>query len=183
MEILPKDFDGRVENLYSSLQEGIEKLLDTARKQEVLLPPYGCPLPYSPYIDPNDPGSGADTDADENAQFTYDYGFNPLMFLSRLLKQSHPDSVVARKQERLRISAELTRKATFARRQTAALDYLRTESKRLCSGISSELLSVPISPTSLLVVFKALKPGQIILQACQSVDFAGRVLTISESIY
>jgi hypothetical protein len=180
MEALPDKFEDRVSVLYAELENGIEKLLTAAKKRSVLQAPYGRPPPFSPYISEADPSKFTTVTGDQ--EFSYDYGFNPLLFLSDLLEKAHPESVVARKQERLLLSAELSRRAKFAIRQNATAEFLKEEAKELLSGIVSGPFTVPISPNSIVVVLKALKSGTVTVQVSRSADFSTINQTITEEV-
>lgn len=168
METLPESYDERVRLLYGTLEVALGRLLTAARKKDV--------LSYCP------PEAEGDAEDVSEPQFTYDYGFNALSFLSDVLRQAHPESVVARKLERLDLFRELQRRALFARQQCSDADVLRRDAQLAAAGIASPPLTAPVSSSSILVVVRPRCTGYLVVHVSSSADFTAELQTLKEPV-
>lgn len=183
MEALPEAYDERISFLYSTIESGLERLLSAARKKDVLQAPFGRPAPFTPYVVP-DAGSGAADSADDGLepQFSYDYGFNALTFLSDIVRQAHPESVVARKLERLELFRELQRRAEVAKQQCGRAASLREDAALAAAGIAGPVVTAPLSPNALLVVVRPRCTGQLVVHVSSSPDFSTEFQSLKEPV-
>jgi hypothetical protein len=139
--MLSEDFDEKIDFLNETLRHSIERLLEEAKVNNALLPPYGRPPTPTPFVDEDeeivqdlDGVNDEDTrhdDADDATNFKYAYGFNPLTFLAEFLHRAHPASIAIRNKTRCEAQARLCARAKHARGQLSTAENLKVRAAQL----------------------------------------------------
>jgi hypothetical protein len=177
------NFDERLAFLNVTMHKAIEKLLIEARRKKVLTKPCGRPPTPSPFVDSEDEDN-IDINAtdDDKVSFDYDYGFNPLLFLSDVIRRCHPASVVDRMAKRDECVKRLTKRANHAKTQIIVADKLKYRVLYLRSGIISGPITYPVSCREVTCLCRSVRKGFIICQLSTSKQFDTITLcTITES--
>eukprot|EP01031_Cornospumella_fuschlensis_P037487 gene37487-45524_t len=130
------DYQEEVHELHRILRKGIEELCNHAKEHNFLSYPYGRKPDPTPLITEEDfvGIGGPDTD-DIEPPFVYDYGFDPLKFLSNYIRWAHPRSVEARRQAKVDAQARLAFRAQHALKQLATQQALVERIGQLRAGI------------------------------------------------
>jgi hypothetical protein len=129
-----EDFEEKVDFLNSTLLASLGRLLEEARSKDVILPPYGRPPTPTPFCDDNeelDDLNDEDASTDDSANFKYQYGFNPLLFLGDFLHRAHPTSISLKKRKQSEAMSRLKRRADHAKHQQKTAHELKVRALQL----------------------------------------------------
>lgn len=171
------NFDESLEFLHHVLEESLVKLLKEAKVRNCILPPYGRPPTPSPFVNENEIdidellNNPLEEDTNDRKNFQYDYGFNPLIYLSQLILKAHPQSVAARKQQRNESFHRLVSRVSHAKRQLFIAKQLTSQAKFLQSGIVHGPLTSPINPNSVLFWCRTAISGNLVVQISKNISF------------
>jgi hypothetical protein len=110
-------------------------------------------------------------DSNDRANFNYDYGFNPLIYLSELILKAHPKSIAARQLERNQSVQRLIMRVNHAKRQLATARELTSRAHFLQSGVVHGPLTSPLSSNSVLFWCRTAISGKLILQISKNISF------------
>jgi hypothetical protein len=172
------NFEESLEFLHHSLHDSLNKLLQEAKSRNCISYPYGRPPTPSPFVNEdeidldellNNPLDCEDTN--DRASFQYDYGFNPLIFLSELILKSHPKSIAARQLERNRSVQRLITRVNHAKRQLSTARELTSRAHFLRSGVVHGPLTSPLTANSVLFWCRTAIAGKLILQIAKNNSF------------
>ena len=171
------DFDEALEFLNSSLRGGISKLLEEAKRKGCIAPPYGRPLPPSPFVEESQIDKEILLKEDLCIEkidvncFDYDYGFNPLLFLSDYIRRVHPTAVATRKRNCIATVERLEHRANHARNQLITAKYLKFRVDSLRSGVLHGPLSTLVSANEAMIWCRAAVSGTVIVEVSTSESF------------
>jgi hypothetical protein len=171
------EFNEALGYLHLTLQNSLQRLLIEAKRRNCIAPPYGRPPTPSPFVNENEIDLEAllndplECESHDRASFNYDYGFNPLIYLSDLLLRAHPRSIAARQTERKMIVERLTSRANHAKRQLSLSQELTNRAKSLQSGIVHGPLTSPLSSNSILFWCRTALAGNLIVQIAKNPHF------------
>lgn len=165
---MPSDYDEKLELLEKILETGLQKLLNEARRTDILKFPYGRSSNPTPLITEEEfVKSGAwksDHLNDDEPKFEYNYGFNPIRFMGDFIKWAHPDTVAARRDAKSDAFERLKSIARHGVKQIDTVDNLKETIQYLRSGILWGPFTTPLSSTSVLCICQPLKAGTIVIQ-------------------
>ena len=173
-----ENFDDALEFLSASLRGGISKLLEEAKRKGCIAPPYGRPPVPSPFVDESQIDEEALLQEDLSGQkldidnFDYEYGFNPLLFLSDFIRRVHPASVASRKRDCITTVKRLEHRANHARKQLSTANDLKHRVNYLRSGILQGPLSAPVTANSVMIWCRAAVSGTVIVEVSKSKLFS-----------
>ena len=172
---MPESFDDRVKLLNDILQNTLEDLLREARSRNVLDAPYGRPPTPTPFVDVNDIDSYTDLEDDqddENLEFKYEYGFNPLIYLGKLIMKYHPSTLSAIRNNILKSSQRLQFRVAHARRQLQTAVELREILEDVKCGILHGPITTPINNNTVICFCRAVAAGEVVCQISKYPDFS-----------
>ena len=155
-DTLPVAFEEKTTLLHGLLKRAMDGLLTEVRKQNILTSPYGRPEQPTPLLsleqflktgglseplnmDDNDNGT-------DEPIFSYEYGFDPLIYLADYLKFLHPENIKSMRDVRGQAIDFLRFRAAHAQVQMDGLRDLQELTRRLQSGI---LWGPFVSPSTL----------------------------------
>lgn len=175
-------FDEKLHFLQATLESALSRLLHEAREKDALLPPYGRPPTPTPFMDEEECAATLqlegnvtchtdDAAEDDELDFNYQYGFNPLLFLSEYIHRSHPDSIAKRKQLQRDSMERLVFRAKHALHQQEVAENLRLRVDQLKSGIVHGPLTYPKSPTSVVLICRVASVGKVHIDLSTDSDF------------
>lgn len=181
--------------------DGLTRLLTEARDNKYLEEPYGRTVEPTPLISEEEfvRAGGLQGSLADEPDFNFQYGFNPLQYLSKFITWSHPNSVEGRRQEKLKAMERLCARAAHANAQLDSSMVLREKLKQFSSGIYWGPFVSPIpykedpmrnlndstvraSTCSVIVMCKALKTGFVNLQLSKSEDFSSLEYTTARVV-
>lgn len=173
---LPESYEERLALLNIIIKMSVERLGKEATKREILKEPYGRPVPPTPLLTEEElirRGGFSANPTDDVPIFSYEYGFNPLSYIGDLIKWSHPDSVAARNDMKLKSQQRMEFRAKHAMSQMKTALTLRHTVNTTKSGI---LWGPFVSPsftnkTEVVCVLKALREGEVIAQLSRTKNF------------
>jgi hypothetical protein len=178
------DYDEALAFLNSSLQGGIAKLLEEARRKGCIAPPYGRPPTPSPFVDESQIDEEALLQEDLTGQsldinnFDYEYGFNPLLFLSDYIRRVHPVSVAARQRDRVAAVSRLSNRAQHAKNQLSTAVDLKNKAHFLRSGIMHGPLTTPLSSNSVMVWCRPVVAGEVVVEVSKFKSFSSARMNV-----
>jgi hypothetical protein len=111
-------------------------------------------------------------DSDDELQFKYDYGFNPLKCLANRIMWSHPDSLRERQVSRFKNFERLRSRKSHAKFQIQCSNDLKSLVKSLQSGLMWGPIFSPVSAFSVMLALQVLKSGLLVLEVSEVSDFA-----------
>jgi len=165
---LPDTFEDRFDVLKGILRMGLQKLILEAKRKNVITQPYGRHTEPTPLITKDEFLQTKD-DPDDEPKFNFQYGFNPFTFLASYIKWAHPSSSIEREKDRQDAVTRLKKRANHARLQIATVNALRSLSfKYSKSGIIYGPVSSPLSSTSVLLLCRAVRPGDVVFEVAKS---------------
>lgn len=179
-----ENFDIALEFLNITLKNSLEKLLIEAKRQNCILSPYGRPPTPSPFVNENEINieellkEDIEFNTNDRASFNYNYGFNPLIYLSELILKSHPRSIEKRKQNQILAVERLTLRSKHAQLQLNTARELKNLSNFLQSGIAHGPLTTPISSSSVLFWCRTVVEGDLVVQLAKNSSFTPVLSTI-----
>ena len=165
-----ESFESALSFLNVTLEQSLEKLLIEVTKQNCIFPPYGRPLTPSPFVNENEINidellnNPTEIETNDRSSFNYNYGFNPLIYLSQLILKAHPKSIEKRKYLRYQAMERLTLRSKHARLQLETGRELHNLARFYHSGIIHGPLTTPISPYSVLFWCRTAIEGDLIIQ-------------------
>lgn len=171
-------FDESLEFLHITLQDSLNKLLQEAKVRNCIHPPYGRPPTPSPFVNENEIdinellNNPLECEANDRASFNYEYGFNPLIYLSQLILKAHPKSIAARKQLRNESVDRLISRVSHARKQLSIGKELAYRAKFLQSGVVHGPLTSPLNHNSVLFWCRTAIPGNLVVQISKNISFS-----------
>eukprot|EP01032_Pedospumella_encystans_P027561 gene27561-31148_t len=166
------EYKEKVVLLQRIVHDGIAKLLAEAKKKDCLDPPYGREAFPTPLITEDQfIQDGALQSDDVEPEFKFEYGFDPLKFLSDFIVWSHPNSVEDRRQKKIAAAKFLQLRADHARLQLSISRDLSQLANDQSSGILWGPIITPTSSTSVMVSCKPIKLGKVIFQISKFRDF------------
>ena len=165
------------------VRDGIQKLLAEAKEKGHEEYPYGRLPNPTPLITEEEflAAGGIECDDDE-PEFKFDYGFDPLKYLADYIMWAHPDTVEERKQQKLNAAQYLNYRANYAKHQLTVARELVYMAQDQASGILWGPFSTPLSCSSVLCISKPLKLGSVVFQLCESANFAEGVKTMEVKV-
>ena len=186
VDALPADFEDKKTLLHGLLKRAIDGLLTEVRKQNILTAPYGRPTQPTPLLsleqflktgglsEPLNMDNGNGTD---EPIFSYEYGFDPLIYLADYLKFLHPGNIKNMRDEREKAIDFLRFRAAHAQVQMDGLRDLQKLTQRLQSGILWGPFVAPStlpSSTGMVVACKAVKDNgsDVIVEIAADSSFA-----------
>mmetsp|Transcript_13009 Transcript_13009/g.24004 ORF Transcript_13009/g.24004 Transcript_13009/m.24004 type:complete len:774 (-) Transcript_13009:142-2463(-) len=173
-----EDFEEKLTLLNTTLRDSIEKVLEEAKNKNALLPPFGRPPTPTPFVDEDEEvcqdleEDEADTRNDDAANFKYEYGFNPLIYLADFFHRAHPDSIAFRKKQKEDSKSRLRFRVEHARRQLSVGAGLAVRASQLRSGIIHGPLTSPCSPSSVNFFCRSVSAGEVVVQLSLQSDFS-----------
>lgn len=112
----------------------------------------------------------------DEPDFVYEYGFDPLAYLVKYLKFLHPTNIRRMKDERRSAAARLTHRANYAHSVLDNFGQLKDLTRRLRSGIlwgpfiSTSVSSNSIAP-AVCCVCRSVKNGDILFELSKDAQF------------
>ena len=107
------------------LQNGIEKLLEHMKKHNYHEPPFGRLPDPTPLITEDEfLSDGGLNSSDDDPEFKFEYGFDPLKFLSDYLIWAHPETIEARRMAKVDALKRLRFRANHAKLQLLVQLYM-----------------------------------------------------------
>jgi len=169
-EELPSSFDERSGDMKSVLRLALENLLETAKKDNITIPPYGRKPEAKPIMTEEEFMAQKD-DPDDEAHFSFDYGFNPLRHMATFIKRFHPDSVISRRKAREACMEQLHRRALHAQRQETASADLITLAQKKTSGLNYGPVILAVTSSEVSVLCQAFKEGDVVTEVSADPTF------------
>ena len=185
-DALPTAFAEKKTLLHGLLKRAIDGLLTEVRKQNILAAPYGRPEQPTPLLSLeqflktgglSEPLNMDGTNGTDEPIFSYEYGFDPLIYLADYLKFLHPENIKNMRDVRGQAIDFLRFRAAHAQVQMDGLRDLQELTRRLQSGILWGPLVSPStlpSSTGMVVACKAVKDdgSDVIVEVAQDSLFA-----------
>jgi hypothetical protein len=179
---MPTTFEGMKALSESLIKRALWGLLIESSDKKILQAPYGRPTQPTPLINLSEflKNGGLDesdaTDTNDEPEFCYDYGFDPLQYIADYLKNLHPDNIRSLKEERIAIVNRLTLRANHARKVINNFRDLKCLTKRLRSGILWGPLTSPFphtvsSSSSIMCACRVVKKGNLIVELSKDPNF------------
>jgi hypothetical protein len=179
---MPTTFEGMKALSESLIKRALWGLLIESSDRKILQAPYGRPTQPTPLINLSEflKNGGLDesdaTDTNDEPEFCYDYGFDPLQYIADYLKNLHPDNIRSLKEERIAIVNRLTLRANHARKVINNFRDLKCLTKRLRSGILWGPLTSPFphtasSSSSIMCACRVVKKGNLIVELSKDPNF------------
>lgn len=173
-------YQEEVSTLHEILKKGVEELCKHAKQSNFLEFPFGRKPDPTPLISEEffiNAAGGPDCD-DKEPPFVYDYGFDPLKFLSDYMVWAHPRSVAARQTAKVDAQARLTFRANHALNQLDTQQRLVERIGQMRAGIQWGPFGHAVSGSKLIVTLQPLKPSTIYVQTAEDRDFTAIVHTV-----
>ena len=173
---LPSSYEERMLLLKYILKGAFEKLGNESKERKVLVPPYGRPIPPTPLLTEEElikRGGFSSNPMDDVPIFTYDYGFNPLVYLGNLIKWAHPESVFERNDSVKKSHQRLIFRAKHAQQQLKTALTLKQSFSKLNSGLNWGPFITPslTNKTEVVCVVKPIRDGDLVVQLSRTADF------------
>ena len=179
---MPTTFEGMKALSESFIKRALWGLLIESSDRKILQAPYGRPMQPTPLINLSEflKNGGLDesdaTDTNDEPEFCYDYGFDPLQYIADYLKNLHPDNIRRLKEGRIAIVNRLTLRANHARKVINNFRDLKCLTKRLRSGILWGPLTSPFphtasSSSTIMCACKVVKKGNLIVELSKDPNF------------
>jgi len=166
------EYEQKLALLDSILKEGLSKLLLEAKEKNFLEPPYGrMPYPTPLISEEAFIQQGGIHCNDEDPEFNFEYGFDPLKFLADFIMWSHPDTIENRRLRKIDASLYLQKRAQHSRLQLFTAQCLCGIVKNQRSGILWGPFVSPISVSSVICICKPFKMGKVVVQLSYSHSF------------
>jgi hypothetical protein len=167
-----KSYPDKLQVLNEILKKGIQELCQHAKQNNYLEYPYGRNPDPTPLITEEQfIAQGGLTCNDTEPNFHYEYGFDPLKFLSEYIVWAHPDSVKERLGRKLEAQARLQLRANHAVQQLKIQSYFKDLVHQLQSGIEWGPFINPVNFTTVRCVLKPFKAGIIYCQISTDPSF------------
>ena len=175
-EALPGEFEDRLALLETILDKGIGKLLSEVRGKGFILEPFGREPDPTPLMSEEEflkcNAMNEPIGINDDPEFNFEYGFNPMSFLGNYVKWSHPKSVIERKAYK---SCCLDRLQARARHALDQLQTFRSLVKTVNQQGSMVLwgpISSSLSPSDVVIFFQPLVTGSYTIDISVSSDFS-----------
>ena len=173
---LPKEYSAKLALLEGILEKGVGKLLDEARRKGYSREPYGRKPDPTPLMSEEDFTNSTAFDEplglNDDPSFDFEYGFNPMSYLARYIRWSHPDSVKERNLEKQRCVERLHNRAKHAFKQLDTLQSLSETVAQQGSLVIWGPISSPLSPTSVVTFFQPGRSGVYIVEVSEYANFS-----------
>ncbi|CAN0335056.1 unnamed protein product, partial [Ectocarpus sp. 12 AP-2014] len=128
-------------------------------------------LPGEDDEDDNENDDDDDVDDDELLEYTFDYGFNPLVFLGEYLRNNNPAAVQARKEQHENDLEYLRQRVAKCRERETAVVELRELVILRRSGITHGPIVGQVSDCGGIVWARTFRPGQLTIELSRHEDF------------
>jgi hypothetical protein len=182
-------YEDKMSFLDSILGKGIEKLLLEARSRGYLEPPYGRPPLPTPLITEEDflTQSGLNEISEENLNnaefddeppFEFKYGFNPIRQLANFILWSHPSTIQARLEARIKARERLQSRVLNANDRLLVAEQLKSVVSLLSSGIMWGPYTSPTSSKSVVCVCQPIKAGIVNIDVSDDESFSNIILSL-----
>lgn len=182
VDLMPKSFEGMKALSESFIKRALWGLLIESSDRKILQAPYGRPTQPTPLINLSDflKNGGLDesdaTETNDEPEFCYDYGFDPLQYIADYLKNLHPNNIRRLKEERIAIVNRLTLRANHARKVIHNFRDLICLTKRLRSGIlwgplTSAFQHRASSSSTIMCACRVVKKGNLIVELSKDSNF------------
>jgi len=180
-----QNFEEKFSLLEEILEQGIDKLLTLAEKKNYLKDPYGKAPEPSPLVTEEDfeeqvrlalaEGKRID-EIDENPPpCKFEYGFDPLHYLSDFILWSHPSSIERRGKERAEAHEALIERVAHSQKQLKVASSLKDTVSFQRAGILWGPFVTPINSTSVVAIVKPLSFGNVVFEFSLSPTFSEKI--------
>lgn len=171
-----------VSALEETLCKGLLRLLDEARLLKITRQPFGRIAEPNPLISEESFLQTREHVSDLTGEpvFRFEYGFNPLAFLGKYLKWSHPASIAARKDAKFRAATRLRKRAQHALKQLETTSALGDLARTQASGVVWGPFVGPLQSSSVIIVAQGLYSGTLVFQLATDCEFVSIVQTLRE---
>ena len=173
------EYEQKLALLDKILKDGLSKLVLEAKEKNFLEPPYGrMPYPTPLISEETFIQQGGIDCSDEDPEFNFEYGFDPLKFLADFIIWSHPDTIENRRLRKVDASLNLQKRAQHARRQLFTAQSLCDIVRNQRSGILWGPFVSPLSVSSVACTCKPFKMGKVVVQLSYNHNFDEVLQTI-----
>jgi hypothetical protein len=173
------EYEQKLALLDKILKDGLSKLLLEAKEKNFLEPPYGrMPYPTPLISEETFIQQGGIDCSDEDPEFNFEYGFDPLKFLADFIIWSHPDTIENRRLRKIDASLNLQKRAQHARHQLFTAQSICGIVRNQRSGILWGPFVSPLSVNSVACTCKPFKMGKVVVQLSYSHNFDEVLRTI-----
>ena len=177
------EYEQKLALLDKILKDGLSKLLVEAKEKNFLEPPYGrMPYPTPLISEEAFIQQGGINCSDEDPEFNFEYGFDPLKFLADFILWSHPDTIENRRLRKVDASLNLQKRAQHARLQLFTAQSLCGSVRNQRSGILWGPFVSPLSVSSVACTCKPFKMGKVVVQLSYSHNFDEVLQTIEIAV-
>ena len=163
-EVLPDEFVDKLALLESILEKGMGKLLAEVRGKGFAQEPFGRKPDPTPLMSEEDfldcDATNEPVGVNDDPVFNFEYGFNPMSFLGKFVKWSHPNSVVERKANKSRCMERLQARARHALEQLHTFQSLIETVNQQGSMVLWGPISSSLSPSDVVILFHPLVFGK-----------------------
>ncbi len=180
-ESLPTEYSDRCSDIQSILGLAIRKLITEANESSLLEKPFGREKEPQPVMTEEEFMKTKD-DLNDDPEFKFEYGFNPLRRLADYVRRFHPENVIARREERENCIKQLSARASHAKRQMRSVRDLHMISSNSLGGILYGPYVMVLSSTSAVVMCRAVEPNSIIVLDVSYDDTFTSCISSQESI-
>ena len=180
-ESLPDEFSDRCGNIQSILGLAIRKLLVEASEDSLLDKPFGREMEPQPVMTEEEFMKTKD-DLNDDPEFNFVYGFNPLKRLANYVRRFHPENVIARREEREKCMKQLSSRASHAKKQMRSVRDLHMISSNSLGGILYGPYVVVLSSTSAVAICRATEPNSIVVLDVSYDDTFTTCISSQESV-